>query len=154
MAKISSACEIFADKCVLNGYVPPHPGDLQRTLKEMNLLLAPSVLEVTPSKNNDENNKNTENENVQENITNTEPQNSTESITPTNSNDKFNTLSESFKNIPAEDLESIKTMAKGQKNALSQFSINKIHEKNPNIATKDIRNYIRFLISQGEIISE
>lgn len=45
-------------------------------------------------------------------------------------------------------------MAKQQKNALSQFTINKIHKRVPNVSTKEIRNYIRYLVAQGEITLE
>lgn len=163
MAKISQACQNFADKCVLNGFVPPHPGDLKRGLKEMNLLLIPNDLTVPPQQNNNIINNNDQNINIQNNNENENPQdnpesveipNSSEAANPTDTDDNLSSISESISNISTEDLESIKSIAQQQKNYLSQFTINKIHSKIPNIAPKDIRNCIRALISRGELNTE
>lgn len=86
--------------------------------------------------------------NQQNNIENTEPK------TRTEKGKDPNVLLESLKGVSNEDRESIKELAKQHKNVLSQFTINKIHKKVPTVSTKDIRNYIRVLIAQGEITLE
>ena len=126
LAKISAQAEVFADQCVLNGFVPPHPADVERAIKMANS--APEAIKeaVVP---------------IIELVE--------------RENEKLNfDIDNSAKELPdltAEDYNTIKKIASRSKNPLNQNVINKIHESIQNLSTRDARNVVRSLIAKGEI---
>ncbi|OHT08584.1 hypothetical protein TRFO_22848 [Tritrichomonas foetus] len=171
LCKISSSCEIFADQCVLNGYVPPHPGDLQRILNssgwEFTQEQSSKLLQATISKEQSESSHdNSPAESLQNAIESTSPDENTngktagevtpEQISPIpliETNIPESEIPEAV-DISSEDQEVIKSIAEKSNNKLSQFTVNKIHEALPNVSTQNIRNVIRMLIAKGEIQNE
>lgn len=129
--------------------MPPHPGDLQRALKELNWSLITNNTNDSQTQNNDTTNNSEIIINSVDNMQNN--QENTESVNIPGKRNDMSAYLESIKNVSKDDMELIKELARQQKNALSQFAINKIHKRIPNVSTKEIRNCIRVLISKGEI---
>lgn len=121
LSRISANSEIFTDQCVLNGFVPPHPGDVERALKLMNSLkvIPKDALTVITEPDEDQNKNKTTNNDLPE--------------------------------IQEEEMTSIISIVTKSDNPLSQKTINKIHETHKNISTRDARKIIKALISKGEI---
>lgn len=122
LSRISANSEIFADQCVLNGFVPPHPGDVERALKLISnsKIIAKDALNIVTDIDDGNQDKNT-------------------------------TESKDLPDLQEEELSSIISIATKSDNPLSQKTINKVHELHKNISTRDARKIIKALISKGEI---
>jgi hypothetical protein len=122
LSKIASECEQFADQCVVLGFVPPHPGDVQRAIKTA------AVADPTPPS--------------------TAPPDVTK---PRPSSRIFSPTSARIPDFSPQEHDIIMGHVIPSKNPLSQHILNRIRERIPGLSVKDIRNYIRLLIQKGEV---
>lgn len=123
-ARISANSEVFSDQCILNGFVPPHPGDVERAIKLANSAkaLSKDAIVVMTEPDDDDQDKN----------------NATE-------------YSKELPELTEEEMQSIIYMVTKSQSPLSQKTINKVHETFKHISTRDARKIIKSLITKGEI---
>lgn len=122
LSSIASKSEIFADKCVLKGLVPPHPGDLERALTSASKAVGMSVDGQIRSLS-----------------------------TKGRADHRLEPTDDNVPDITENERATIIDTLKAVKNTLNQYVITKLHEHIPRISTKDMRNIVRRMIMKGEV---
>lgn len=121
MSKISANSQIFADQCVLNGFTPPHPGDVQRAINMADFAktLSPNALVAHFSDNSAED-------------------------TTKNANNEIPKLT-------SNDIDIIIGIANKTKESSLENLSQEIQQSLPHITINNIENIIQVLVSKGEI---
>jgi hypothetical protein len=124
---MTSECEKFANSSVLHGDVPPHPGDVSRAIKSA--LQAPKIVAEAISVS------------VPSDSGPRQYRRSDEILIPTAEVPVFT----------EEEHKQVLAMASRTGNPLAQRALEKLHEQIPRVTVKDLRNFVRTLIGNGEI---
>jgi hypothetical protein len=114
----------------VQGFVPPHPGDVQRALVAT-LQSAPAT--TTPV------------ESILSSLALPDvprPRQSDKILEPTSAN---------IPEFSQQEHDCVIAIVSQSKNPLSQHVLNKVREQITGVAVKEIRNYVRMLIQRGEI---